>query len=240
MTSNPPSVIDAASVDAAITSRMSARAFLPQPVPRETIEHILEVARRAPSGTNTQPWRVHVLKGAVLGKLVDAVCAAFDAADGTHTPEYNYYPPEFFEPYLGRRRKVGWDLYSRIGIAKGDGARMKQLVDGFNASQGDYKIETTTLNWGEPFYTKLKTASAMGSGPDMATIHLSKISGLTQTQGLEPAVQRALAQPGMAGQFLAGAAGGGGKLVQRGSYLYCPNGSHLCQWDDRKPTGALE
>ena len=50
----------------------------------------------------------------------------------------------------------------------GDGARMKQLVDGFNASQGDYKIETTTLNWGEPFYTKLKTASAMGSGPDMA------------------------------------------------------------------------
>jgi nitroreductase len=114
-----------AAVDAAIISRRSIRAFQPTPVPRETIEEILAVSARAPSGTNTQPWRVHVLKGAVLGKLVDAVCAAFDAADGTHTPEYNYYPPEFFEPYLGRRRKVGWDLYSRIGIAKGDGARMK-------------------------------------------------------------------------------------------------------------------
>ncbi|MFM4677777.1 extracellular solute-binding protein [Aeromonas media] len=78
----------------------------------------------------------------------------------------------------------------------GDGARMKQLVDGFNASQGDYKIETTTLNWGEPFYTKLKTASAMGSGPDMATIHLSKISGLTQTQGLEPINPEVLKQAG--------------------------------------------
>ena len=74
----------------------------------------------------------------------------------------------------------------------GDGARMKQLVDGFNASQVDYRIETTTLNWGEPFYTKLKTASAMGSGPDMATIHLSKISGFTQTQGLEPITAQAM------------------------------------------------
>lgn len=112
-------------VDHVIGKRRSVRAFLPKTVADDTIDAILRVAARAPSGTNTQPWRVHVLKGAVLGKLVDAVCAAFDAADGTHTPEYNYYPPEFFEPYLGRRRKVGWDLYSRIGIAKGDSARMK-------------------------------------------------------------------------------------------------------------------
>lgn len=112
-------------VDQVMGKRRSVRAFLPQTVADDTIDAILRVAARAPSGTNTQPWRVHVLKGGVLGKLVDAVCAAFDAADGTHTPEYNYYPPEFFEPYLGRRRKVGWDLYSRIGIVKGDGARMK-------------------------------------------------------------------------------------------------------------------
>ncbi|MCB2018238.1 MAG: nitroreductase family protein, partial [Hydrogenophaga sp.] len=58
MSSNTPAaapVIDAASVDAAITGRMSARAFLPTPVPRATLEHLLEVAARAPSGTNTQP-----------------------------------------------------------------------------------------------------------------------------------------------------------------------------------------
>lgn len=115
----------AEAVDRVMSSRRSVRAFLPEQVPDSEIDDILRVAARAPSGTNTQPWRVHVVKGAALGRLVDAVCAAFDAADGTHAPEYDYYPPEFFEPYLGRRRKVGWDLYSRLGIVKGDGARMR-------------------------------------------------------------------------------------------------------------------
>ncbi len=112
-------------VDHVMSKRRSVRAFLPEKVSDRMIDDLLQVAARAPSGTNTQPWRVHVLKGATLGRLVDGVCAAFDAADGTHNPEYDYYPPEFFEPYLGRRRKVGWDLYSLIGIVKGDGVRMK-------------------------------------------------------------------------------------------------------------------
>ena len=115
----------AEAVDHVMSTRRSVRAFLPEKVADSTIDDILRVAARAPSGTNTQPWRVHVLKGAALGGLVDAVCAAFEAADGTHKPEYAYYPPEFFEPYLGRRRKVGWDLYGLIGIPKGDGVRMK-------------------------------------------------------------------------------------------------------------------
>ena len=51
-------------VDAAITSRRSIRAFLPTPVCDATVREILEVASRAPSGTNTQPWKVHVLTGA--------------------------------------------------------------------------------------------------------------------------------------------------------------------------------
>ncbi|MEO7127933.1 MAG: nitroreductase family protein, partial [Rhodoferax sp.] len=53
----------AAAVDQAIDSRMSIRAFTPQAVPRETIAHLLDVAARAPSGTNTQPWKVYVLAG---------------------------------------------------------------------------------------------------------------------------------------------------------------------------------
>jgi nitroreductase len=56
-------------VDAAITSRRSIRAFLSTPVAREDIEAILEVAARAPSGTNTQPWKVYVLTGAMKEKL---------------------------------------------------------------------------------------------------------------------------------------------------------------------------
>ena len=92
MTQNPTTlpVIDAASVDAAISTRMSARAFLPKPVPRATIEHLLTLASRAPSGTNTQPWKVYVLQGASRNALVDKVCTAHDAlrADPSLAAQY--------------------------------------------------------------------------------------------------------------------------------------------------------
>ena len=130
MTSVPAAVIDAASVDAAITSRMSARAFLPQAVPRSTLEHILQVASRAPSGTNTQPWKVYVLQGASRDSLVDKVCAAHDAlrADPAlaeqYREEYDYYPEKWVSPYIDRRRENGWGLYGLLGIGKGDKDKM--------------------------------------------------------------------------------------------------------------------
>jgi nitroreductase len=113
-------------VDEAITSRKSIRAFLPKDVPRATIEQILAVASRAPSGTNTQPWRVHVLTGAARQRLVDAITTAYDdpAQRAQHTEEYAYYPTRWVEPYLGRRRKIGWDLYGLLGIGRDDKARM--------------------------------------------------------------------------------------------------------------------
>lgn len=113
-------------VDEAITSRHSIRAYLPTPVPRETIEEILHVAARAPSGTNTQPWRVHVLTGAAKEKLSAAIKRAFDdpAERATHSEEYAYYPTQWQSPYIDRRRKVGWDLYGLLGIGKTDKARM--------------------------------------------------------------------------------------------------------------------
>jgi nitroreductase len=113
-------------VDDAITSRRSLRAFLPTPVPRETIERILEVAARAPSGTNTQPWRVHVLTGASKEALSRSILAAYDDPEerARHSEEYAYYPTEWKSPFIDRRRKVGWDLYGLLGIGKGDKARM--------------------------------------------------------------------------------------------------------------------
>jgi nitroreductase len=119
---------DTAAVEAAITSRRSIRAFLPTPVPRETVERILEVASRAPSGTNTQPWKVHVLTGAAKDRLSRAVRAAYDdpAERARHTEEYAYYPTEWVSPYVDRRRKVGWDLYGLLGIGKADKARMHE------------------------------------------------------------------------------------------------------------------
>ena len=109
----------------AITSRHSIRAFLPTPVSAATVEAILNIAARAPSGTNMQPWMVRVLTGAPKDRLIAAVQAAFDSGEAEHKHEVQYYPDEFFEPYLGRRRKVGWDLYGRLGIARGENAKMK-------------------------------------------------------------------------------------------------------------------
>jgi nitroreductase len=123
----PPEAL-AAAVDWAITSRRSVRAFLPTPVPREAIEAILAVASRAPSGTNTQPWKVHVLTGEAKARLTGEILAAHadPAVAATHLDEWTYYPREWVSPYLERRRKVGFDLYGLLGIGKADRARMHQ------------------------------------------------------------------------------------------------------------------
>ena len=118
-----------AAVDAAIATRRSLRAFLPTPVPRQTIEDILAVSARAPSGVNTQPWKVTVLTGAAKDSLSQKILAAHDAnaaagSTGADVGEYAYYPTEWTSPYIERRRKVGWDLYGLLGIAKTDKARM--------------------------------------------------------------------------------------------------------------------
>ncbi|MBK9345582.1 MAG: nitroreductase [Burkholderiales bacterium] len=117
-------------VDAAITSRMSVRAFTAQAVEKATIEHLLQVASRAPSGTNCQPWRVYVLSGASRDSLVEKVCAAHDAmrADpavaAEYAEEYDYYPQQWISPYIDRRRENGWGLYGLLGIGKGDKDKM--------------------------------------------------------------------------------------------------------------------
>lgn len=135
MSLNPPQVTtvvaDPASVDAAIASRFSCRAFVRErEVARATIAEILEVASRAPSGTNTQPWRVYVLQGARRDQLVREVCAAHDAiyadpsAAERYREEYDYYPQKWVSPYIDRRRENGWGLYGLLGIAKGEKDKM--------------------------------------------------------------------------------------------------------------------
>lgn len=121
-----PTSEQTAAVDSAIKTRRSLRAFLPTPVSRETIEQILEVAARAPSGTNTQPWKVYVLTGTARTELSRKVALAYDdpAERAQHTEEYAYYPTEWKSPFIDRRRKVGWDLYGLLGIEKTDKARM--------------------------------------------------------------------------------------------------------------------
>ena len=107
--------------DEAIATRRSVRAFLPTPVDRATVEQLLALASRAPSGSNIQPWKVRVVAGEVRDRLCRAILDAIDH-DGpdAHKREWNYYPVNWREPYLARRRKIGWDLYGLMGIRKGD------------------------------------------------------------------------------------------------------------------------
>jgi len=120
----------AATVQEAINTRMSARAFTQQPVTREQITELLALASRAPSGTNTQPWKVYVLQGETRNALVEKVCAAHDEIRANpdkaaeYREPYDYYPEKWVSPFIDRRRENGWSLYGLLGITKGDKDKM--------------------------------------------------------------------------------------------------------------------
>ncbi len=107
-------------VEEAILTRRSIRGFLAEPVDRATVEHLLDVAARAPSGTNMQPWRAVALAGTELARFSDAVTEAYLSGAAANGIERPYYPKPLHDPYLARRRKVGWDLYGTMGIERGD------------------------------------------------------------------------------------------------------------------------
>ena len=114
----------APTVSAAIATRHSIRRFLSTPVSRTQVEQILSLARRAPSGTNMQPWNVWVLAGEQKRTLSSALSAAHNEGPSSWQPEHRYYPKEFEEPYRSRRRKVGWDLYGLLNIERGQKEKM--------------------------------------------------------------------------------------------------------------------
>ncbi|TWG64751.1 MULTISPECIES: nitroreductase [unclassified Aminobacter] len=116
-------------VDEALNSRKSVRAFLPDPVDEETIKDILRVASRAPSGTNMQPWKVYVLTGEKKQQVTDAILNSGIRPEKAVWDEYVYYPDHFFEPYLTRRRTVGFALYSALGIGRREVERMRAQHD---------------------------------------------------------------------------------------------------------------
>lgn len=124
--------------DHLMQSRRSVRAFLPEPVPRAAIDDILRIAARAPSGTNTQPWKVHVLTGDSKRALSARLCAIFD--DPERMARQQRRSIDWPQPYLARRRKVGWDLYGLLQIAKHDKAAMhaqhRRNLDFFDAPVG--------------------------------------------------------------------------------------------------------
>ena len=107
-------------VEEAILTRRSVRRFLPKPVPEPVVRKIIEVSARAPSGHNIQPWKVYAIAGEVKDRLCADILKAAETEPDKHRPEYEYYPTEWHEPYIGRRRELGYDLYAKLGIARDD------------------------------------------------------------------------------------------------------------------------
>jgi nitroreductase len=139
------------SVDEAILTRRSVRAFKSDPVARETVTEILEVSTRSPSGTNTQPWTAHVFMGPAKDRLVAAVLDAFWNEPEGHANDRLHYLDTWRDPYLARRRKVGWDLYGLAGIGKGEREKTREFhsrnFQFFNAPVGILFTIDDDMGW---------------------------------------------------------------------------------------------
>ena len=116
-------------IRAALAGRRSVRAFLDRPVPPDVLGSVLEAAALAPSGNNNQPWLVDVATGDARARLVEAIAARRRDAGPEPEPEYAYYPADWPEPHLSRRRAVGWALYETIGVKRGDRAGARAHID---------------------------------------------------------------------------------------------------------------
>ena len=178
-------------VSEAILARKSVRAFLDKPVARETIERILAVARYAPSGTNTQPWRVAVLSGESMQQLQQQIVDHF-TANGPGKADYNYYPQQWRAPYIDRRRACGLQLYKTLGIKKEDKVRQReQWVANYRA----FGAPVMLLFFME---SDLEAGSYMDYGMFLQSIMLA-----AQGEGLATCPQASVADfPGVVREFL--------------------------------------
>ncbi|HYC45312.1 MAG TPA: nitroreductase [Burkholderiales bacterium] len=161
----------AADVFEAARTRRSVRAYTKQAVPLETLREIVAVARFAPSGSNIQPWCVHVLTGGALKRLGDALVQEF-LSGRPEKRDYKYYTDPIEEPYLARRRQCGWGLYSTLEIKRGDfeksKAYRKRNYEFFGAPAGlvfsiERKLERGSwLDYGMFLQTIMLAARAKG------------------------------------------------------------------------------
>ena len=117
----------------ALKSRFSTRAYLDRPVEPEKIHRILDAARCAPSGTNTQPWQVAVVSGAAKRELGERLVSTFQSGEKPKM-DYRYYPVEWKEPFKGRRKACGLQLYETLGIRREDKERrLEQWIANYRA-----------------------------------------------------------------------------------------------------------
>ena len=178
--------MDNSTVDDVIQARMSTRAFTSKAPSRELIQHVLQVASRAPSGTNTQPWKVYVLEGNILAELCDKVCDAYESISKNseladqYKEAYSYYPEKWFSPYIDRRRENGWSLYGLLGIEKGEKEKM------FLQHQRNFRFFDAPVGLFFTIHRDLGTGSILDYGMFLQNIMVS-----AQSHGLASCPQAA-------------------------------------------------
>lgn len=173
-------------VDNAIRSRHSVRAFLPTSIDSQTIKDILEVSCRAPSGTNTQPWKVYVVTGKKRDEMINQVCEAQLAiyANPEKAAEYQetfpYYPEKWISPFIDRRRENGWGLYGLLNIQKGEKEKMaaQQLRN--------YKLFDAPVG----LYFTVNKAMGIGSKMDISMM-IQNVMVAAKARGLDTCPQAA-------------------------------------------------
>jgi len=166
----------------ALNQRKSTRAFLKQDVDKAVIEEILDAARHAPSGANTQPWQVAVVTGDKKRKLEQRLEAAF--SDGIEAKmDYLYYPTEWSEPYKSRRVACGLELYGALHIEREDKQRRR------NQWAANYRAFDAPVALFFFMDAGLQTGSFMDYGMFLQSLMLAAVD-----KGLATCPQAALAE----------------------------------------------
>src|ERR1700733_8952957 len=161
--------------------RYSVRAFKPEPVPRETIDRVLNAAQRTASWCNSQPWQVVIASGAAKERFRKAIYA--EAASGAGD-DHDFTPPrEYLGVYLERRRESGFQLYNTLGIARGDKAAYgRQALENYNF-------------FGAPHVAVIHTTEPLGTyGAVDCGAYVSNFMLAAQALGLGTIPQAALAR----------------------------------------------
>lgn len=104
-------------LDETIRGRRSVRGFLPTPVPRRTLEEVLELAQHAPSNCNVQPWRVYIASGDSLETLRAALV---EAVTGGASPVMVAPIDDFVGAYRDKQVACAVELYGKMGIGRDD------------------------------------------------------------------------------------------------------------------------
>lgn len=169
-------------VFSALKTRKSVRAFTNQTVSVDQVKRIIDAARWAPSGTNTQPWQVHAVSGSVKQKLDAELIKAFESEKSAQM-DYNYYPENWFEPYNARRRECGLAMFSALDITRQDKEkRLAQWKKNYSAFGAPWVLFFTMDH-------RLESGSFFDYGMFYQSIMLA-----AQAEGLATCPQAALAE----------------------------------------------